>query len=215
MGVTHGVMILSDRIVRRDYSCESSRVSSIRLFILGSLAQRGPMHGHALLLLAEEEHIDEWTDFAASAVYGAMKRLAAEGLIAGERVEKHGNYPERQVYRITVDGVLALDELRLHGLTEIVIKPDPLDLALARLDPERLDRLPALIEERLGRLRATAETNEAHLESIKGYLTLAETWSMRHQLSRWRGEIAWHEQLLDALPEIIADELFRKDTPHE
>ncbi|MDQ1605986.1 MAG: hypothetical protein QOJ18_353, partial [Microbacteriaceae bacterium] len=52
-------------------------MSSIRLFILGSLAERGPMHGHGLLLLAEEEHIDLWTDFAASAVYGAIKRLAA------------------------------------------------------------------------------------------------------------------------------------------
>ena len=38
------------------------------------------MHGHGLLLLAEEEHIDLWTDFASSAVYGAIKRLATEGL---------------------------------------------------------------------------------------------------------------------------------------
>src|SRR5450830_1179117 len=164
------------------------------------------MHGHALLLLAEEEHIDQWTDFAASAVYGAIKRLASEGLIVEDRVEKRGNYPVRQVYRISEDGARDLDELRRHGLTEIVIKPDPLDLALARLDPERLHELPAVIGERVSRMRSTVDANEAHLASIAQYLTVAETWAMHHQLSRWRAEIAWHEQLLEALPDIIADE---------
>jgi DNA-binding PadR family transcriptional regulator len=186
-------------------------VSSIRLFILGSLAERGPTHGHGLLQLAEEEHIDLWTDFAASAVYGAIKRLAAEGLISDERVEKHGNYPERQIFRISDAGRKALDELREQALTEIVIKPDPLDLALARLDPDRLDDLPRLIQDRLSRLRATYEADRSHLEEFTQYLTLAERWSMLHGLSRRRGEIGWHEELLAALPDIISDERSRKD----
>lgn len=186
-------------------------MSSIRLFVLGSLVQRGPMHGHGLLLLAEEEHIDMWTDFAPSAVYGAIKRLGAEGLIVEERIEKQGNYPERQVYRISETGARALHEHRASGLTEIVIKPDPLDLALARLDPDRLDELPSVFEERLARLRRSLAESEAHIDEIKHFLTVAETWSMRHQLSRWRGEIAYHEELLTALPEIIADEKSRKE----
>ncbi|MET4781718.1 PadR family transcriptional regulator [Glaciihabitans sp. UYNi722] len=181
-------------------------MSSIRLFILGSLDQRGPMHGHGLLLLAEEEHIDLWTDFAASAVYGAMKRLAAEGLIVEDRVERQGNYPERQVYRISDAGRIALHDLRRQGLVEIVIKPDPVDLALARLDPEGLDELPVIIEERLARLRTHLEEYTTHLEEVDKYLSVAEVWSMRHQLSRWRGEVAWHEELLTALPDIITDE---------
>jgi DNA-binding PadR family transcriptional regulator len=186
-------------------------VSSIRLFILGSLAQRGPMHGHGLLQLAEEEHIDEWTDFAGSAVYGAMKRLASEGLITEDRIEKLGNYPERQFYRISDEGNAALHALRSQGLSEIVIKPDPLNLALARLDPELLDELPAVLGERLHRLRSTFEASERHLDDIKKYLTVAETWSMGHQLARWESEIDWHEQLLTALPDIIADEKSRKE----
>lgn len=97
------------------------------------------MHGHGLLQLAEQEHIHEWTDFAASAVYGAMKRLAGEGLIVEDRVEKQGNYPNRQFYRISDEGEKSLDALRIEGLTDIVVKPDPFDLALARLDPARLE----------------------------------------------------------------------------
>ncbi len=187
-------------------------MSSIRLFILGSLAQRGPMHGHALLLLAEEEHIDEWTDFAPSAVYGAIKRLAGEGLIVEDRVEKLGNYPERQVYRISETGEESLAQLRLKGLTEIAIKPDPFDLALARLDPERLDELPGLIESRLAELETTLAAEEAHLAEISQYLTITEHWSMSHKFSRLRGEIDYHRQLLSALPDIVADERRRQST---
>ncbi|MET0806819.1 MAG: PadR family transcriptional regulator [Lacisediminihabitans sp.] len=184
-------------------------MSSIRLFILGSLAERGPMHGHALVLLAEEEHIDEWTDFATSAIYGAIKRLAAEGLIVSERIEKQGNYPERQVYRVSDDGRRVLHELREKTLAEIVIKPDPIDLALARLDPDRLDDLPAVFGERAERIRSTLAEEEQHLSEISHYLTLAERWSMRHKLSRLRGELAWHDDLLAVLPDIVADEKSR------
>jgi DNA-binding PadR family transcriptional regulator len=171
------------------------------------------MHGHGLLLLAEEEHIDLWTDFAASAVYGAIKRLATEGLISGERVEKHGNYPERQIFRISETGRKALDELRGQALTEIVIKADPLDLALARLDPDRLDDLPGILQDRLSRLRESDLADGARLDEITQYLTIAERWAMLHRLSRLRGEIAWHEELLTALPDIISDERSRKDHP--
>lgn len=186
-------------------------MSSIRLFILGSLAQRGAMHGHGILLLAEEEHIDLWTDFAPSAVYGAIKRLAAENLIAEDHVERLGNYPERVVFRITDAGTATLAELRLHGLSEIVIKPDPFDLALTRLDPELLQELPAVLTARVEQMRRTVVATEADLERINHFLTVAETWAMSHRVARWRGEIAWHESLLASLPHIIADEKSRKE----
>lgn len=186
-------------------------MSSIRLFILGSLAQRGPMHGHGLLQLAEEEHIHEWTDFAASAVYGAIKRLAHEDLIVEDRVEKQGNYPNRQFYRISAAGESSLQALRSEGLTEIIVKPDPFDLALARLDPARLEELQTVIAERLTRLQVTLSAEEIHFAEITHYLTTAETWSMSHKFFRLRGEISYHEELLTALPAIIADEKSRKE----
>lgn len=187
-------------------------MSSIRLFILGSFDERGPMHGHGLLLLAEEEHTDEWTDFAPSAVYAAMKRLAVEELLVKDRVEKPGNYPKRQFYRISESGERALRELRTEGLTALAIKPDPFDLALARLDPAALDSLSTIIQERLARLREVAAEKQAHFEEITPLLTMAETWAMRHQISRWQSEAGWHEELLAVLPKIIADEKSRRET---
>jgi DNA-binding PadR family transcriptional regulator len=187
-------------------------VSSIRLFVLGSLDQHGAMHGHALLQLAEQEHSADWTDFAPSGVYAAIKRLAVEGLLVEDRVEKQGNYPERQVYRISSDGQAALDQLRIEGLSEIVIKPDPFDLALARLDPAALDELPGILARRLSTLEETLSTEQRHLDEIRKYLTIAESWSMSHKFSRLRGEIDYHRQLMSALPDIISDEKQRPST---
>ena len=62
------------------------------------------MHGHQLRQLAELEHLDMWTDISVGALYGAIKRLAAEDLIEEARVEREGAYPERQVWRITEAG---------------------------------------------------------------------------------------------------------------
>ena len=187
-------------------------MSSIRLFILGSLDERGPMHGHGLRHLAEKEHIDEWTDFTVGAVYGAIKRLALEGLIAEERVEREGHYPERQVYAITDAGRYSLGRLRTEALTEIAIKADPFDLGLARLDFSKLDELPGIVAERIETMRERIDHNVMHHEQISQYLTAAEKWSLDHQADRWRAELAWHERLLGALPEIITDEQNLKST---
>ncbi|MBX3098218.1 MAG: PadR family transcriptional regulator [Salinibacterium sp.] len=185
-------------------------MSSIRLFILGSLEERGEMHGHALRALAEEEHIDEWTDFGPGSIYGAIKRLAADGLIDERRTEREGNYPERQVYGITDAGAVVLAELRRETLETIVFRHDPVDLALARLDTEGLDGLGGILRRRLDALRVDRDHWLAHAEQIRKYLTLTEAHVIRHQYHRLSGEIAWHEELIANLPAIIDDEKSRK-----
>lgn len=187
-------------------------MSSIRIFILGALAERGPMHGHQLRLLAEEEHIDLWTDITVGGLYGAIKRLATEGLIEELRVERKGAYPQRQVWGITQAGSKTLATLRLNALREIVVKPDPFDLAMARLDPDRLNDLPVVIAVRIGSLEAKLADHDAHAQAIASYLTLAEKLAMKHGSYRLRAEIAWHQELASLLPEVIADEKARKGT---
>ncbi len=188
-------------------------MSSIRLFILGSLAERGPMHGHQLRLLAEEEHVQLWTDVTVGALYGALKRLAAEGLVEDLRTEREGGYPERQVMGITQAGMQSLDELRAEGLRSTVVKPDPFDLAMTRLDPALLDELPERIAERIAALSVMLLDSESHARAARPYLTASERFVMKHKAYRLRAEIAWHRDLLTELPAIIADESARKKKP--
>ena len=185
-------------------------MSSIRLFILASLEEQGAMHGHALRLLAEEERVESWADVSVGAIYGAIKRLAAENLIEPVRTEREGNYPERQVFAITGAGRAALADIRRDALATIVLRPDPVDLALARLGADDLDGLQDVLEARAAELRARIEAEELHQTRIAQYLTLTEKHVIRHDAHRLQAELAWHEELLSALPDIVADEKKRK-----
>ena len=186
-------------------------MSSIRLYILGSLEKHGPMHGHQLRLLAEEEHVDSWTDISVGSLYGALKRLAADGLIEEIRTEREGAYPPRRVWEITEPGRVAAGVIRMATLREIVLRPDPFDLALTLLDFDHLDDLPVMIEARLAALRAMLADNESHLTAIHCSLTKSERFAAQHLLVRLRAEIEWHQALLDELPDIVAEERARHE----
>lgn len=188
-------------------------MSSIRLYILDALARRGDMHGHQLRLLAEEEHVHLWTDVSVGALYGALKRLTAEHLLAEVRVEREGSYPERQVYGITAAGRTALATLHQEGLEQVWFRPDPFDLALSRPDPERLDELSSALESRLTTLRGLLASTERENVTAGPFLSLLETHALLHREHRLRAEIAWHTDLVAAVGDIIADERSRALSP--
>lgn len=188
-------------------------MSSIRLFILDALARHGEGHGHQLRLLAEQEHVHLWTDISVGALYGAIKRLAADGLVVEVRTEREGSYPPRQVYGLTEAGRASLAELRRGMAEQVVFKPDPFDLALSRPDPDRLDQLGEAVARRLQTLEALhAETQSAH-ERARPYLSTGETHALRHREQRLRAEISWHTELLSDLPAVVADERARALIP--
>ena len=171
------------------------------------------MHGHQLRLLAEQEHLHLWTDISVGALYGGLKRLAGEGLVAEVRTEREGSYPERQVYGITEAGRGSLAVLHRQGLEAVVFRPDPFDLALSRPDPDRLDELGEALDTRLATLRELlAETDRAN-ERARPYLSTGELHAMVHRAHRIRAEISWHEDLIAALPDVVADERARALTP--
>ena len=184
-------------------------MSSIRLFILDSFARHGAMHGHQLRLQAEEEHVQLWTDITVGSLYGAIKRLAAEGLIEEIRVEREGNFPERQVYAITSAGLENLARLRRDQLAELAFKPDPFDLALTRLDPATLPELPAVIAGRMAAFRTRLKETRVLNERAQPYLSLTEKLALQHRERRLQSEIAWPEELTSVMAEIVADETAR------
>jgi DNA-binding PadR family transcriptional regulator len=185
-------------------------VSSIRLYILTTLAERGPLHGHGLRAVAEQEHVDEWTDITPGALYGALKRMLAEGLIEVERTEREGNYPERQVYRVTAAGEEAITRIREAIFLDVSLRPDPFDLALSSPDPARIDQLADGLRARRDALQAQLDEKTGHIAEIEKYLWLVERITLRHSLARLASEIAWHDDLLSQVPEIIADEKERR-----
>ncbi|MGE5146346.1 MAG: PadR family transcriptional regulator [Candidatus Eiseniibacteriota bacterium] len=181
-------------------------MSSIRLFILSSFAELGPMHGHRLRLQAEKNHVTLWTDITVGAVYGAMKRLATEGLLRESGQERAGNRPTRQLYEITEEGRRALAELRRAGLRDLWFKYDPFDLALTRMDDEALDTLPSMLAVRLDKVRALlAETKRVNA-GARDKVGLAKQWALRHSEYRLEAEVAYLTDLLAAAGDVVSDE---------
>ena len=164
------------------------------------------MHGHRLRLTAEHNRVHLWTDISVGAVYGAMKRLAAEGLLREAGREREGNRPTRQLYEITEEGRLALAALRQNGLSEVMFKFDPFDLALTRLNPETLDTLPSVLAERLDRVQELLAESRRINEDAREYVGLAKQWALRHTEYRLEAEAAYLTALLAAAPEIVSDE---------
>lgn len=185
-------------------------MSSIRVFILGALVERGPMHGHQLRLLAEKEHVHMWTDFRVGAIYGALKRLLVEELVEPVRTEREGARPERQIVQVTEAGRIALDHLRLETLTDFTLKPDPFDLALARVGKDLVGELPGILRDRRTAVAAALEHHTTRLEHVHQYLNVTEQHVMEHQTYRLHAELDWLDSLLAALPEILHAETTRE-----
>jgi DNA-binding PadR family transcriptional regulator len=182
-----------------------NHVSSIRLFILGTLSASGPLHGHQIRQQAQSDRTELWTDIRVGSVYGALKRLASEGLVREVRTERVGNRPERTIYEITADGRRALAAVRHAALRELDRHFDPFDLALAQSRDLAEEDLEQIIGYRLAGLQVQLASMRHQAEMDDPYLNEAERMVLRHLIERADAEVRWHTELAARLPKIAAD----------
>ncbi|MCF6469881.1 PadR family transcriptional regulator [Nonomuraea sp. MG754425] len=179
--------------------------NSTRLFILGSLARGGPMHGHQIRQYAQTDRTDLWSDIKVGSLYGALHRMENEGVIETVRTEQEGRLPARTIYAITDDGLLELAALRDAVLRETRLRPDPVNLALQLSVGMSEHELRAALEERYqawtAQLRSWQRLRELAAPHLKGF----EPYGFDHTIARVQAEVTWHEQLLKDLPAILAD----------
>jgi DNA-binding PadR family transcriptional regulator len=176
-----------------------------RLFILGALAKHGPMYGHQLRRDARLDRADMWSDVRPGSLYGALHRLAAEGLIEPVRTEQAGNLPARTVYAITAEGHRELRVLRTEALTEVGLRPDPIDLAVAMSGDLDADMLRGVFEDRIRALNAEAARLEHHADRVWPDQTVADDLVVEHARLRIEAELAWHQLVLDSTGKLTAD----------
>jgi DNA-binding PadR family transcriptional regulator len=175
-----------------------------RLLVLGALARHGPVYGHQIRRNARMGRADLWSDVRPGSLYGALHRLAAEGLIEAVRTEQSGNLPARTVYAITAEGQRELRALRAEALTEVGLRPDPVDLALVMCGDLDGDVLRGYVEDRIRVLRAQAATYAHHGERIWPDQTVADDLVAEHARLRIEAELGWHQLLLDRVGKLTA-----------
>jgi DNA-binding PadR family transcriptional regulator len=190
-------------------------MSSIRLFILGTLSASGPLHGHQIRQQAQSDRTEYWTDIKVGSVYGALKRLASEGLVREVRTEKVGNRPERTIYEITGEGRRALEAIRFAALRDLDRHFDPFDLALAQSRDIAGEDLSQIVDIRVAALRAQLAAQRHVAETDDPYLNEAERMVLRHLIARTEAEISWHAELAARLPKVAADFADGVGGPHQ
>jgi DNA-binding PadR family transcriptional regulator len=171
-------------------------VNGTRLFILGALATDGPMHGHQIRRTAQEDRTELWTDVKAGSLYGALHRMAAEGVVEVVRTEQEGNMPPRTVYGITEQGWEELSQHRDEALRTVKFAPDPVDLALHYTQDMSDEDVKAVMTDRRDeiaeRLTSWLQLQAQALPYLKGL----EAITFEHTLFRLEAELAWHNRFL-------------------
>ncbi len=173
-----------------------------RLFVLGALARHGPMHGHQIRRDARVGRTELWSEVRPGSLYGALHRMAAEGLIEAVRTEQVGNLPARTVYAVTSEGRRELLALRAEAFRQASLRPDPVDLAVAMSGELPEEELRALVEDRRRALAAQLQVFRHEGERTWAEQTVADSLILQHAIGRLEAEIHWHGQLLDALPKL-------------
>ncbi|HUB41327.1 MAG TPA: PadR family transcriptional regulator [Streptosporangiaceae bacterium] len=180
-------------------------MSSIRLFILGTLAASGPLHGHQIRQQAQSDRTETYTDFQVGSVYGALKRLASEDLIREVRTERVGNRPERTIYEITPEGRRSLAAIHDSALREIDRHHDPFDLALAQARAIPEEHIEQIVKNRIGALSVQLDMQRHAAQAADPYVNEAERLVIQHLIARTEAEIRWHTEVAARVPKIAAD----------
>jgi DNA-binding PadR family transcriptional regulator len=178
---------------------EVRRQNPNRLFILGMLKHAGPMHGHQIRREAQLNRTELWTEVQVGALYAALHRMEAEGLVAIVRSEQRGRYPERTIYAITEEGEREFYALRSLYLRDAALRPDPFDLALSLTADLDLDELCNAVEDRARALAVAAQSIEHQRAEAGKWISERELAIFGHHILRLEAELRWHEDLLRIL----------------
>ncbi len=154
------------------------------------------MHGHQLRRDARLDRADLWSRVKPGSLYGALHRMADEGLIRPLRTEQQGALPARTIYEITDEGHRELRALRDEAFTEVDLRPDPVDLALAVSTDLDRELLRGYLEDRIAALRARGSRIEHQLDRSWPDQNTADDLIVEHARIRIQGEIDWHERVL-------------------
>jgi DNA-binding PadR family transcriptional regulator len=136
----------------------------LSLVLLGLLAEQ-PLHPYGMRGLIRERGHERIVKARPASVYDAVARLAAAGLIAVQGSGRAGRRPERTVYRITDQGVAALQSWVREGLTDVDV-PERFVAALAFMYALPKREALSLLHRRTSAVVELIDTTETALAQV-------------------------------------------------
>ncbi|WP_067692447.1 PadR family transcriptional regulator [Nocardia jejuensis] len=91
-------------------------VPTTRLLVLAVVRLLQPVHGYDVRRELLSWQADDWANVKPGSIYGALKTLERDGLIALDGVGQDGARPERTTYRLTAEGEKEFGEMLRDAL---------------------------------------------------------------------------------------------------
>ncbi|PRZ44417.1 PadR family transcriptional regulator [Antricoccus suffuscus] len=137
-----------------------SRSNPLALAILSCLSEQ-PMHPYQISATLKHRNKEASIRLNYGSLYSVVGSLLKQGLIAEHGTSQDGNRPQRTIYAITPEGETELVDW-MRELIRMPVKEYPaLEAGLALLPVLSPDTVVALLGERLDRLRASIEQEQA------------------------------------------------------
>lgn len=148
-------------------------MSPTRLLVLGVVRMYGKVHGYQVRRELLTWSADRWANVQPGSIYHALKKMAAEGLLAAVADKPDGPGPDRVAYRLTDDGETEF-QVRLAQMIADTDTDGAQDAftfaaALTFLPCLPRERAISLLRHRLTRLEGQSATNRSVLAGGAGW----------------------------------------------
>ena len=176
----------------------SARVSLLGYALLGLLHQR-PSSGYALRKVFATTPMGTFSD-SPGAIYPALGRLEREGLVRG-RVESSAGLRQKQTFRLTAQGLAALQEWLERPLTraDVVRGMDDVMLRLAFMDEVMGPAASIRLLQSLAReLADYLPTLHAYLNAHRREMPLSGRLALESGIRAYEDQSRWVRDALEA-----------------
>lgn len=185
-------------------------MSVTRLLVLGVVRMYGQAHGYQVRTALSSWSADKWANAKPGSIYHALRKLAAEGLLAEVGTEEGDGGPERVIYRLTEAGDTEFRSLLRTALAEPETGPAAIFAGLTFLPALPRRDVLALLRARQRKVTAARDTSA---ELRDGNDAMGKPEHVAELFGLWAeqsdGELRWLDKLITKLESggyVLADD---------
>jgi DNA-binding PadR family transcriptional regulator len=171
-------------------------LSKISTLILGVLFEK-ERNPYEITKMLNNLNLRKWFNIADSTVYATINTLKRQGLIKGETI-KEGNFPEKTIYSITVEGEFELNNTISNYLEENDPDGSKFDIALILLHHLSKDEVLQKLKIKLENLESSTYEIKTQIINLERERTIAFTGLLllKHRLYMAETEIRTIKEII-------------------
>ena len=173
----------------------------VPLYILGLLQRFGPQHGYQIKKIIAGQLAD-FTQIKLPTIYYHLEKMEADGLLIANR-EKPGNRPEKTIYAITDQGIMAFKNI-IARLLKFEYRPTfPSDGVFYFSDHIETAEISKHLAAYIDRLNKAISNIKKHKQEMMPFVPVEYRTMVNiifnHHERHYQAELEWAEETLNSL----------------